>query len=115
MTSAPHGASESLADEPFFEALVARSRRTNIARVEQLAQLVASCRKTRRADQTQVSRLAELAHQVVGSAGTFGFGQVSDLGRDFEHVLVRSTEPTVADLMELDQLAAAMLMDLQSV
>ncbi len=113
MTTAPRGASESLTDDPFFAALAARSRRTNIDRVEQLAQLLASCRESQHADRAQVSRLAELAHQVVGSAGTFGFAEVSDLGRDFEQVLARSADPTVGDLAELDALAAAMLGDLR--
>jgi HPt (histidine-containing phosphotransfer) domain-containing protein len=112
MTSGLQDGAESLADDPLFEALAARSRLTNIDRVEQIARLLAHCRDQGRTAPEDCVRLADLAHQVVGSAGTFGYAPVSDLGRDFEELLARSDEPSAAVLAELDELAAAMLADL---
>lgn len=114
MTWSSSGGAEPLAEDTFLEVLSARSRRTNLDRVEKLTQVLAGCRGRGQLQRDDVDRLAELAHQVVGSAGSFGFAGVSELGRDFEEVLARSAEPTGRVLDELDRLAAAMLVDLQA-
>ena len=63
-----------------------RARATNLTRVEVIAEALACLRGGVLPEE---SRLAarRAAHTLVGSAGTFGFGEASRLGRTLEAVL----------------------------
>lgn len=73
-----------------------RARVTNLARLELLTDALDRLRDgALDEEQRLTARLA--AHSLVGSAGTFGFGEASHLGRSLEALLDEASEPERAE------------------
>lgn len=86
-----------------FESISAQAKETNRIRVEELTTVI------RRSDPAGLSEIdrrhaKDLAHQIAGSAGTFGFDLASAVARQVEQLLL--DEPDGAQLAELEQRAA---------
>ncbi|GAB3739255.1 Hpt domain-containing protein [Microlunatus parietis] len=86
--------------EAVFDSISAQAQETNRIRVEALAEVIL------RSDPTGLSeddrrQAKDLAHQIAGSAGTFGFDLASEVARQVEQLLLR--EPDSAQLAELEQ------------
>lgn len=73
---------------PVFTQLRLRAQRSNLARVQQLEATLGSANASRLGEDER-RRAAHVAHQVVGSAGTFGYLQASDLAAVLEQILQR--------------------------
>lgn len=87
--------------EAVFDSISAQAQETNRIRVDALAEVIV------RSDPAGLSeddrrQAKDLAHQIAGSAGTFGFDLASEVARQVEQVLLR--EPDRAQLTELEQL-----------
>jgi HPt (histidine-containing phosphotransfer) domain-containing protein len=63
-----------------------RARMTNLARVDVIAEALNSLRAGVRSENSRTTA-RRAAHTLVGSAGTFGFAEASQLGRTLEAVL----------------------------
>ncbi len=73
-------------DDPIHEAVRAigeHARRANLDRAAQLAEALSSA-GTGRLDRAGRVAAADVAHQLVGSAGTFGFRDVSQIAVELE-------------------------------
>jgi HPt (histidine-containing phosphotransfer) domain-containing protein len=86
--------------EAVFESISAQAQETNRIRVDALAEVIV------RSDPAGLSeddrrQARDLAHQIAGSAGTFGFDLASEVARQVEQLLLR--EPDAAQLAELEQ------------
>lgn len=81
--------------------LSSRARRSNLARVAQLEAALHGAADGR-LDADGRREAAEVAHQVRGSAGTFGYPRASDLAGRLEHLL-RS-----GDLRDADRFTEAL-------
>ena len=77
------------ADQKMDLAMVAfrdRARATNLARTEVIAEALQSLQDGELLEEARLTA-RRAAHSVAGSAGTFGFGVASQLGRDLEALL----------------------------
>ena len=85
-----------------MEGIGAQARRSNQARV---SQLTAALHRSSAGELSplECQRSMEVAHQLVGSAGTFGYQRVSELGRQLESFFAGGAQGNAA------QLAAAAL------
>lgn len=76
-----------LPTEAVFNSISAQARETNRIRVDALSGLITSV-----ADDASFvedrGRAKDLAHQIAGSAGTFGYVRASELAREVEELLV---------------------------
>jgi HPt (histidine-containing phosphotransfer) domain-containing protein len=74
-----------------------RALQSNLRRLAELEDAVQSARQGTLTDD-QSSSAQDVAHQLVGSAGTFGYAEVSRLARQLEYFFRDRTvdEPTVA-------------------
>jgi chemotaxis protein histidine kinase CheA len=82
-------------DSPALDAmglLRDRARVTNVARLEVLTDALDRLRDGV-LDEEQRLTARRAAHSLVGSAGTFGFGEASHLGRSLEALLDEAGEP----------------------
>lgn len=86
--------------------LSSRARRSNLARVAQLEAALHAAGEGR-LDPDGRRQAAEVAHQVLGSAGTFGYSRASELAGRIEQLL-RSADLRDRDLFTeaLDALAS---------
>ena len=82
------------------ESIGDHARLVNLARADRLSQALAEVAAGRR-EETARQEATEIAHQLVGSAGTFGFPGASQLAGEIERYFVE------ADLDDPDQLATA--------
>jgi HPt (histidine-containing phosphotransfer) domain-containing protein len=72
--------------ETAFQTIGQRAVQSNLARVARLDEAIAAARK-RGLDDYSRSAAAALAHQIVGSAGTFGFVEATAPARELERLL----------------------------
>lgn len=93
--------------EAVFNSISAQAQETNRIRVTALDQLIQELTETGpAADQRR--RAKDLAHQIAGSAGTFGNARASELAREMEQLLAGEIDTTtvsalrsrVAELLE---------------
>lgn len=89
--------------EAVFDSISAQAQETNRIRVDALAAAIL------RSDPAGLSpddrqHAKDLAHQIAGSAGTFGFDLASEVARQVEQLLLR--EPDGGQLAELEQRVA---------
>jgi HPt (histidine-containing phosphotransfer) domain-containing protein len=82
------------------EAIGEHARTVNLDRAAQLDQALAAI-AAGRTSAAELQAATEMAHQLVGSAGTFGFPGASELAGEIERYFVE------ADLNDPDQLASA--------
>ena len=82
------------------ESISDHARAANLARAAHLEQVLADI-AAGQADEDERQRATELAHQLVGSAGTFGFPGASQLAGELERYFVE------ADFTDRARLAAA--------
>ena len=68
--------------------LVARARQSNLTRVRDLAATLEAAGAGLLSER-QRRRAVEVAHQIVGSAGTFGYPRASSLAAELEQLLAR--------------------------
>ena len=71
------------------ESIRGHARSVNLARAAHLDQVLADI-AAGRADEGERQRATESAHQLVGSAGTFGFPGASQLAGELEHYFVEA-------------------------
>lgn len=76
-------------DDPFFS-IAQNARESNLRRAAALSAAIAAA-EDGRLDARSCAQAKEIAHQVAGSAGTFGFADVSLLAKDLETFFVRWT------------------------
>jgi HPt (histidine-containing phosphotransfer) domain-containing protein len=74
--------------EAAFRRIAEQARHTNLQRIEELSRL-ASVAASGSLSEHEGAAAADTAHQLVGSAGTFGFEQVSQLARRVEGYFVK--------------------------
>jgi len=89
-----------------------RARQSNLARVAQLEAVLHRAGKGR-LDAEDRDRAAEAAHQVVGSAGTFGYPQASALAARLEQLLLDSDPPAPGPWREAWATLAALRHELE--
>ena len=82
------------------ESIGDHARSVNLDRAERLEQVLADIAADR-ADEGERQEATEVAHQLLGSAGTFGFPGASQLAGELEHYFVE------ADFTDQARLAAA--------
>ena len=82
------------------ESIGGHARSVNLARADHLEQVLADI-AAGRADENQRQQATESAHQLVGSAGTFGFPGASQLAGELERYFVE------ADFTDQARLATA--------
>ena len=92
-----------------MHALAASALRTNLTRCDVLDAAL-SALEHEGLDDVQLRAAERAAHQLVGSAGTFGFPRVSELAADLEQYLSRvatSGGPVPGEPVEHDELVRA--------
>lgn len=77
--------------------LTSRARRSNLRRVEQVKAVLTAAGEGR-LEENERRRAAELVHQILGSAGTFGYPRASDLAGRLEGLL-RAADLSDAELL----------------
>ena len=76
------------------------AKATNLARAHHLADVVADADSGELLGQGNRGRVAEIAHQIAGSAGTFGFPRASRLAAEIEHLFLRGElDPTHLEIV----------------
>ena len=88
------------------------ARSMNLGRAARLVDLLTGVESGRRLSEGQRTAAIELAHQLVGSAGTFGFPEVSALAAELEHFFTDAAfddrERLVLARRQLEQLRDAL-------
>lgn len=82
-----------------------RARATNLARTEVIAEALESLQGGELLEEVRLTA-RRAAHSVAGSAGTFGFGAASQLGRDLEALLDEVEGVDEVDGVEVDGIEA---------
>ena len=103
MTEDDHGQPDDLAEERLraaVESIGDHARSVNLARADRLSQALAEVAAGRR-DEAARREAVEIAHQLVGSAGTFGLPGASQLAIEIERYFLE------ADLDDPVRLATA--------
>jgi HPt (histidine-containing phosphotransfer) domain-containing protein len=86
--------------EAVFNSISAQAQETNRIRVDGLDRLVKELAERGPAGDGR-SRAKDLAHQIAGSAGTFGYARASELAREIEQLLTLAHDAeVVAQLRE---------------
>jgi HPt (histidine-containing phosphotransfer) domain-containing protein len=110
------GLSEPTRPDPLRD-ISRRAWQTNQRRADQLVLLVSELRDQLRADGTvsedRRERATTLTHQLVGSAGTFGYAQVSATARRIEGLLLQLPALEPDGFAELTQLVKGVRDSLQ--
>ncbi len=84
--------------EAVFNSISAQAQETNRIRVTALDQLIHELTENEPATDRR-RRAKDLAHQIAGSAGTFGNSRASELAREIEQLLVGEIDAeTASDL-----------------
>lgn len=76
--------------------IAARARHTNLTRVEEIGTAL-DLAASGSLDQPGRAAAEQTAHQLAGSAGTFGFAEVSEHARALERFLAETAGPGVPD------------------
>ncbi|WP_161606160.1 Hpt domain-containing protein [Microlunatus speluncae] len=92
--------------EAVFNSISAQAQETNRIRVTALDQLIQELPEDGSAADGR-RRAKDLAHQIAGSAGTFGNARASELAREMEQLLTGEIDATAAS--ELRTRVAALL------
>ncbi|HLT61213.1 MAG TPA: Hpt domain-containing protein [Microlunatus sp.] len=95
--------------EAIFRSIRAQAQETNRIRVETLDELTADVGDDGLSARIR-HRAKDLAHQIAGSAGTFGYLRASDLAREIETILVGDVDAgALADLRKrIEELRGAL-------
>ena len=91
--------------------LVARARQSNLARARDLAAALEAAGAGLLSER-QRRRAVEVAHQIVGSAGTFGYPRASSLAAELEQLLARGRLHDPQHRVEADRRLAALTNEL---
>lgn len=96
-----------------LDVIGAQARLANQARVNQLS---VALTKLGRGELTllECQRSVQVAHQLVGSAGTFGYARVSELGRQLESLFASGAPGDAGRVAEAAQALVRMQQDLAS-
>lgn len=86
---------------PVLAAIAAQARRTNVVRTTEIRAAVARAR-SEGLDAADWAAAERTAHQLAGSAGTFGYAGVSALALSLERLLARAGE-SGADAAQLQR------------
>lgn len=89
-----------LTTEAVFNSISAQAQETNRIRVNALEKLVRDLADGGSADDCR-DRAKDLAHQIAGSAGTFGYARASELAREIEQLLSGEIDRGTVELLEL--------------
>lgn len=105
MSSQPRATGQAAVARTALDGIGAQARRSNQARVRQLSAALSSLAKGE-LSLLECQRSVEVAHQLVGSAGTFGYARVSELGRQLELFFSSGAR---GDAREVDAVARALV------
>jgi len=94
-----------------LESIGSAARRTNQARVKQLGQALDSLRRGDLGP-AERQRVAQVAHQLVGSAGTFGYANVSERARQLELFFAGGAVSDAVQVEAAGHAVAQMMQDL---
>ena len=95
------------------EQIGAQARHSNLRRVDELDQLLDGVGTEGLSDE-QRRGAADLAHELVGSAGTFGYGRVSQWARELEQLLLEHNLPRGSAALAATRVLDAIRADLLS-
>lgn len=108
MNAAPSGGGAEVvaAAQAVLQTIGLRARQSNQLRVDQLSEALAA---TAHGSLTSAERqrAIDAAHQLIGSAGTFGYDRVSQLARQLELFFLESAATTSENAPDEHQLSAA--------
>ena len=105
VTAAPGAQAADRATRAALGAIWDRTRPVLLSRVDRLAEVVAALLEGR-SDAGFVGEAERLAHQIAGSAGTFGYHRATEIARELEQIFSADLEPRVAGSRAPDLLDA---------